>query len=78
MDRQPSPSARPRAPEALARDVAALAERFAGLGTKLGEAARELETSGAPPSDALVEDLGAADWLCEACQARATRFVHYL
>jgi hypothetical protein len=60
MDRQPTSSARSRTPETLARDVAALAERFAGLGTKLGEAARELESAGAPPSDGLVEDLGAA------------------
>lgn len=60
MDRKPEPAARPRTPEALARDVAGLAERFAGLGSKLAEAARELESSGAPPSESLVDDLEAA------------------
>ena len=60
MDRKTEPPAPSRSPEALARDVTALAERFAGLGGKLAEAARELESSGAPPSDGLVEDLAAA------------------
>ena len=60
MERKTEPLARSSSPEALARDVTALAERFAGLGGKLAEAARELEGSGAPPSDGLVEDLAAA------------------
>lgn len=60
MDRKSEPPARSRTPEALARDIAGLAERFAGLGSKLAEAAHELESSGAPPAESLVEDLEAA------------------
>lgn len=73
MDRKPEPLASSRTPEALARDVAALAERFAGLGSKLGEAARELESAGAPPSDSLVGDLEAARAQFTALSAEVLR-----
>lgn len=46
--------------DALTRQLTALAERFAGLGAKLAEAARELQGGGSPPADALVEDLATA------------------
>ena len=42
---------------AFARQLADLTGRFADLGAKLAEAARELQDGGAPPSDALVEAL---------------------
>ena len=44
----------------LSHQLGALTERFGDLGAKLAEAARELQMSGAPPSDALVEALGIA------------------
>jgi hypothetical protein len=44
----------------LGRQLTGLTGRFADLGAKLGEAARELQDAGAPPADALVEALGAA------------------
>jgi hypothetical protein len=44
----------------LSHQLAALTERFADLGSKLAEAAGELQAAGAPPSDALVEALGIA------------------
>src|SRR5213592_3823373 len=43
--------------DAFARQLADLTGRFADLGAKLAEAARELQDGGAPPSDALVEAL---------------------
>src|SRR5205085_12662247 len=43
--------------DAFARQLTDLNGRFADLGTKLAEAARELQEGGAPPSDALVEAL---------------------
>lgn len=46
--------------EAFTRQLADLIGRFADLGAKLGEAARELQDGGAPPADALVEALAAA------------------
>src|SRR5712664_1080231 len=42
------------------RQLAGLTGRFADLGAKLAEAARELQDGGAPPADALVEALAAA------------------
>ena len=45
--------------DAFARQLADLIGRFADLGAKLGEAARELQDGGAPPADALVEALAA-------------------
>jgi len=44
----------------LARELAALTQRFIDLGAKLGDAARALEDGGAPPADGLVEALGGA------------------
>ncbi|HEV8616853.1 MAG TPA: hypothetical protein VGU22_15280 [Methylomirabilota bacterium] len=44
----------------LSQQLAALTQRFADLGAKLAEAARELQVAGAPPSDALVEELATA------------------
>ena len=44
----------------LTRQLTALSERFAALSAKLGEAARELQDTGAPPADALVEELATA------------------
>ena len=41
----------------ISRQLAALTGRFADLGAKLAEAARALQDAGAPPSDALVEEL---------------------
>lgn len=46
--------------DALARELTALTERFADLGTKLGDAARALEEAGAPPHEGLVSDLSGA------------------
>lgn len=46
--------------DALTRQLTALTERFAALGAKLAEAARELQDAGAPPADALVEELATA------------------
>jgi hypothetical protein len=46
--------------DALARELTALTERFIDLGAKLGEAARALEASGAPPGAGLVKDLAGA------------------
>ena len=43
--------------DAFARQLTDLTGRFADLGPKLAEAARELQDGGAPPSDALVEAL---------------------
>ena len=43
--------------EQLDRQLAGLSGRFADLGAKLSEAARELQDGGAPPTDALVEQL---------------------
>jgi hypothetical protein len=45
--------------DAFARQLTDLVGRFADLGAKLGEAARELQDGGAPPADALVEALAA-------------------
>ena len=42
------------------RQLAGLTGRFADLGAKLAEAAREMQDGGAPPAEALVEALGAA------------------
>ncbi len=44
--------------EHLDRQLAGLTGRFADLGAKLSEAARELQDGGAPPPDSLVEQLG--------------------
>jgi hypothetical protein len=44
--------------ENLDRQLAGLTGRFADLGAKLSEAARELQDGGAPPSDSLVGELG--------------------
>jgi len=46
--------------DAFSRQLDDLIGRFADLGPKLGEAARELQDGGAPPADALVEALAAA------------------
>src|SRR5437762_1479875 len=46
--------------DALTRQLAGLTGRFADLGAKLTEAAREMQDGGAPPADALVEALAAA------------------
>ncbi|HXU88772.1 MAG TPA: hypothetical protein VFQ62_07975 [Methylomirabilota bacterium] len=43
--------------EQLDRQLAGLTGRFADLGAKLSEAARELQDGGAPPSESLVEQL---------------------
>ena len=42
------------------RQLAGLSGRFADLGAKLSEAAREMQDGGAPPAEALVEALAAA------------------
>jgi hypothetical protein len=42
------------------RQLAGLSGRFADLGAKLAEAAREMQDGGAPPAEALVEALAAA------------------
>src|SRR2546430_2313334 len=42
------------------RQLAGLTGRFADLGAKLAEAAREMQDGGAPPAEALVEALAAA------------------
>src|SRR5207245_1471213 len=44
----------------LAKNLAALTERFAGLAAKLIQAAQELQTSGTLPAEALREELAAA------------------
>ncbi len=44
----------------MTRQLTALSERFAALGSKLAEAAQELQAAGAPPGDSLVEDLATA------------------
>src|SRR5216110_2957709 len=44
----------------LAKNLAALTERFAGLAAKLIKAAQELQTSGTLPAEALLEELAAA------------------
>src|SRR5438128_10345247 len=44
----------------LAKNLAALTERFAGLAAKLIQAAQELKTSGTLPAEALLEELAAA------------------
>lgn len=44
----------------IARDLAALTERFADLGARLGEAAQALQGAGAPPPGGLVEALAGA------------------
>ena len=41
----------------IARELAALTQRFVDLGATLGEAARALQDAGAPPSNVLVEAL---------------------
>lgn len=44
----------------ITRELAALTQRFIDLGASLGEAARALETAGAPPGNGLVEALAGA------------------
>jgi hypothetical protein len=44
----------------IARELAALTQRFVDLGAKLGEAAQRLQDAGAPPSPVLVEALAGA------------------
>jgi len=44
----------------IARELAALTQRFVDLGAKLGEAARALQDAGAPPPPVLVEALSGA------------------
>ncbi len=44
----------------IARELAALTQRFVDLGAKLGEAARALDATGAPPANGLVEALAGA------------------
>lgn len=44
----------------LGKHLAALTERFAGLATKLVQAAQELQRSGALPAESLLEELAAA------------------
>jgi hypothetical protein len=46
--------------DAFTHQLADLIGRFADLGPKLGEAARELQDGGEPPADALVDALAAA------------------
>jgi len=46
--------------EEIARELAALTQRFADLGVKLGDAAQALQEAGAPPSTVLVEALSGA------------------
>ena len=46
--------------DALTRELTALTQRFVDLGAKLGDAARALEESGAPPAAGLVTDLAGA------------------
>ncbi|HEX5814632.1 MAG TPA: hypothetical protein VF010_04840, partial [Methylomirabilota bacterium] len=48
--------------DSLNRQLAALTGRFADLGAKLSDAARELQDGGAPPPDDLVQHL---EQLCE-------------
>src|SRR2546429_9782408 len=47
-------------PDTFNRQLAGLTGRFADLGAKLAEAAREMQDGGAPPAEALVEALAAA------------------
>ena len=52
----------------IGRELAALTQRFVDLGARLGEAARALEDSGAPPANGLVEALaGARGQFVELC-----------
>jgi hypothetical protein len=52
----------------IARELAALTQRFDDLGARLGEAARALEEAGAPPANGLVEALaGARGQFVELC-----------
>lgn len=44
----------------IARELAALNQRFVDLGAKLGEAAQALDATGAPPANGLVEALAGA------------------
>ena len=44
----------------FAKHLATLTERFAGLATKLAQAARELQVSGTLPAESLLEELAAA------------------
>ena len=44
----------------IASELAALTQRFGDLGAKLGETARALDTTGAPPASGLVEALAGA------------------
>src|SRR3989442_12101363 len=44
----------------LAKNLAALTERFAGLAAKLIQAAQELQTAGTLPAESLLEELAAA------------------
>jgi len=44
----------------IARELAALTQRFVDLGAKLGEAAQALDATGAPPANGLVEALAGA------------------
>src|SRR5258708_3755841 len=44
----------------LVKHLAALTERFAGLTTKLGQAAQALQRSGTLPPESLIEELAAA------------------
>jgi hypothetical protein len=46
--------------EDITRELAALTQRFLDLGARLAEAARALETAGAPPGNGLVEALAGA------------------
>ena len=47
-------------PDAVAREVAALADRFASLGRRLADAARGLTEGGAPPSVEVIDELDAS------------------
>ncbi len=47
-------------PDAVAREVAALADRFASLGRRLADVARELTEGGAPPSVEVIDELDAS------------------
>src|SRR5919198_6075309 len=44
----------------LVKNLAALSRRFAGLATKLAQAARELADAGTPPPESLIDELAAA------------------
>src|SRR3989442_11071561 len=44
----------------LVKHLAALTQRFAGLATKLAQAAQELQGSGTLPAESLIEELAAA------------------